>query len=122
MRLCANAFMHTTDTLPHISNRYLVIAEEIKRETSVCEHIICNRLSGSANVKERKITAPAGALPTNRELFRAALARGWTPADLPDAYKLARDFNSKITLREVLADAVEGKLIFPPPCDGQSLS
>jgi hypothetical protein len=61
-------------------------------------------------------------LPTNRELFQAALARGWTPADLRDAYKLARDFDSNITLREVLADAVEGKLNFPPPQDLQSLS
>jgi hypothetical protein len=74
--------------------------------------------------KEQTFTfsAKVYTLPTNRELFRAALARGWTPADLRDAYKLARDFNSKITLREVLADAVDGALNFPPPCDGQSLS
>jgi hypothetical protein len=55
-------------------------------------------------------------------LFRAALARGWTPADLRDAYELARDFDSKITLREVLSDAVMGALNFPPPQDRQSLS
>jgi hypothetical protein len=61
-------------------------------------------------------------LPTNRELFCAALCRGWTPADLRDAYKLARDFDEKITLREVLADAVMGALNFPPPTDGQGRS